>query len=110
MCPWFIVAKVSDIKPNSMKEFEVAGCKILLVNALDKLYAIEASCPHMGYALKFGSLSGKVLRCGFHYAEFDVEDGRVLKEPVDSKGTRGLKSYPAKVKGENILVLLEEQK
>ena len=110
MCPWFIVAKVGEIKLNSMKEFEVAGCRILLVNALGKLYATEASCPHRGYALKFGSLSGKVLRCGFHYAEFDVEDGRVLREPVDGKGTRGLKSYPVKVEGENILVLLEEQK
>ena len=110
MCPWFKLARVSEIRPNSMKEFEVAGCNILLVNALGRLYALEASCPHMGYALKFGSLSGKVLRCGFHYAEFDVEDGRVLKEPVDGKGVRGLKSYPVKVEGENILVLLEEQK
>jgi nitrite reductase/ring-hydroxylating ferredoxin subunit len=108
MCPWFVVAKVGGIKLNSMKEFEVVGCRILLVNALGKLYAIEASCPHRGYALKFGSLSGKVLRCGFHYAEFNVEDGRVLREPVDGKGTRGLKSYPVKVEGENILVLLEE--
>jgi nitrite reductase/ring-hydroxylating ferredoxin subunit len=66
--------------------------------------------PHRGYALKFGSLSGKVLSCVFHYAEFDMEDGRVLREPVDGKGTRGLKSYPVKVEGENILVLLEEQK
>jgi len=110
MCPWVKVAKVSEIKPNSMKEFEVAGYRILIVNTLGELYALEASCPHMGYALKFGSLSNKVLRCGFHYAEFDVEDGRVLKEPVDGKGTRGLKSYPVKVEGENILVLLEEQK
>jgi len=110
MCPWFKLARVSEIRPNSMKEFEVAGCKILLVNALGRLYALEAGCPHMGYALKLGSLSGKVLRCGFHYAEFDVEDGRVLKEPVDGKVIRGLKSYPVKVEGENILVLLEDQK
>jgi len=48
--------------------------------------------------------------CGFHYAEFDVEDGKVLKEPVDGKVIRGLKSYPVKVEGENILVLLEDQK
>jgi len=108
MCPWFKVAKVSEIKLNSMREFDVAGYKILLVNASGELYAVEASCPHMGYSLKFGSLSERVLRCGFHYAEFDIKDGRVLKEPVDSKDTRTLKTYPLRVEGETIMVLLDE--
>lgn len=108
MCPWYKVAKVRDIQPNSMKEFKVEGCKILLVNALGNFYAIVAICSHMRYPLRLGSLSGKVLRCGFHYAEFSVEDGRVLKEPVDGKSTRGLKSYPVRVEDDTIMVLLEE--
>ncbi len=106
MCPWYKIAELKDVQPNSMKEFEVEGSKILLINAQDRFYALEASCPHMGYSLIFGSLSGKVLRCGFHYAEFNIEDGSVLAKPVDSD-TRGLKRYLVKVEEGNIFVLLE---
>jgi len=56
-----------------MKEFNVAGYKVLLINASGEFYAFEAGCPHMRYPLKFGSISDRVLRCGFHYAEFDVK-------------------------------------
>ncbi|MEM1994562.1 MAG: Rieske (2Fe-2S) protein [Nitrososphaerales archaeon] len=109
MCRWCKVAEFKDIQPNSIKEFQVERNKILLINTQDQLYALEASCPHMGYPLRFGSLSGKVLRCGFHYAEFNIEDGSVLAKPVDSD-TRGLKRYPVKVEEGIIFVQLEDEK
>ncbi len=91
-----------------MKTLSLGRLKILLVNCNGRFYALEALCPHMSYPLDLGSLSDHTLRCGFHYAEFDVVDGEVLKQPVDSRPIRGLKSYPVRVDEDSIMVLVED--
>ena len=69
------IAETKDIPKNKMRVFKVGDREMLVVNVEDKFYAVENRCPHMGYPLYFGSLEGKVLTCGFHYAKFDVRTG-----------------------------------
>ncbi len=94
------VAKMHEIPKNKMQVFKVEGQEILLVNVEGEIYALENRCPHMGYPLYLGSLEGKVLICGFHYAKFDVITGkslgRVTKKP--------LKTFEIKIQNSMILV------
>ncbi len=96
------IAETRDVPKNDMRVFKVSGREMLIVNVEDKFYAFENHCPHMGYPLYLGSLEGKVLTCGFHYAKFDVRTGKSLG-PVTR---RPLKKFKVKIQNSSILVKL----
>lgn len=81
------IAETQEIPESKMKVFKVEDHEICVVNAEGEFYAFENRCPHMGYPLYLGSLHGKVLTCGFHYAKFDVTTGKsvgaVTSEPLE---------------------------
>lgn len=66
-----------------MKLVKVDDLEILLIRVEDEIYAFDNRCPHMGFSLFLGSLNGKILRCGFHYAEFDVTTGKPLNKVTE---------------------------
>ena len=96
------IAETKDIPKDKMRVFKVNDREILVVNVEDKFYAFENRCPHMGYPLYFGSLEGKVLTCGFHYAKFDVRTGESLGPVTHSS----LKTFKIKIQNSSILVEL----
>ncbi len=96
------IAETKDIPKNKMRVFKVSDREMLIVNVEDKFYAFENRCPHMGYPLYFGSLEGKVLTCGFHYAKFDVRTGKSLGTITHSP----LKTFNIKIQNSSILVEL----
>ena len=102
MCPYVNVARVSEIPENRMRAFEVQGQKILIANVEGRLYAVSDNCPHMSYPLYMGSLNGRILTCGFHYAKFDVTTGEVLSPPAQEP----LKTFKIKVQNDTIVVKL----
>ena len=95
-------AETRDVPKNEMRVFKVGGREILIVNVEGEFYAFENRCPHMGYSLYFGSLEGKVLTCGFHYAKFDVRSGKSLGLVTHSP----LKTFKVKIQDSSILVEL----
>jgi len=96
------IAETRDVLKNEMRVFKVGGREILVVNVEGEFYAFENRCPHMGYPLYFGSLEGKVLTCGFHYAKFDVRTGKSLGLVTH----RPLKIFKVKIRNSSILVEL----
>lgn len=105
----FKVAHLHDIPPGSMREITILKYDILIINLDGVLYGVEARCPHKNYPLVLGSLKGRVLRCGFHYAEFDVKSGKVLSQPIDDNLLRDLRTYKIRMDGSDILVDLSDQ-
>jgi len=95
------IGETQEIPKNKMQIFKVEGHEILVVNVEGEFYAFENRCPHMGYPLYLGSLEGKVLTCGFHYAKFDVSTGKSLGL-VTHKPLRAFK-----VKTQDAAVLVE---
>ena len=95
------IAETRDVPKNDMRVFKVGGREILVVNVEDKFYAFENRCPHMGYPLYLGSLEGKVVTCGFHYAKFNVKTGKSLN-PVTHKPVTTFKT-----KIQNSMLLVE---
>jgi len=95
------LAGAHEIPGNKMKVFKIKDQEILILNVEGKFHAVENRCPHMGYPLYLGTLEGKIITCGFHYAKFDVTTGKSLNtvtaEPLET----------LKVKVQNSHVLVE---
>jgi nitrite reductase/ring-hydroxylating ferredoxin subunit len=94
------IAETRVVPRNKMRVFKVGGREVLIVNVEGKFYAFENRCPHMGYSLFFGSLEGKVLTCGFHYAKFNVVTGKSFGAVTQ----KSLKTFEVKIRDSSILV------
>ena len=69
------VATVAEFAESQAKSIEVAGIAIALFKIDEQFFAIENCCPHAGYTLHDGELSGSTLTCILHGAQFDVRSG-----------------------------------
>ena len=94
------VANTNDIQPSHMKEVQLDGENICLVNVEGKYYAIGNICTHEGGPLADGTLEGYEVECPWHNSKFDVRTGEV-KEPPASEPEP---TYQVKVDGNDILI------
>ena len=94
------VSDTKDIQPSHMKEVQVDGEKICIVNVEGKYYTIGSICTHEGGPLADGTLEGYEVECPWHGSKFDVRTGEVKNPPASEPEPR----YQVKVDGTNILV------
>src|SRR5918995_1206936 len=94
------VANTKDIQPSQMKEVEVNGENICVVNVDGKYYAIGSICTHEGGPLADGTLEGYEVECPWHNSKFDVRTGEVISPPASEPEP----AYEVKVEGNNILI------
>ena len=88
------VASKDDLKEGSMLKVEANGKQIVLSMVEGKVYAIDEICTHEGGPLDEGELNGYDLKCPWHYALFDVRNGKVSDATV---WATNLNSYTVKV-------------
>jgi nitrite reductase/ring-hydroxylating ferredoxin subunit len=88
------VANKKDIKEGSLLGVELEGNKIALAMIDGKVFAIDAVCSHKRAPLEEGKLEGFNLTCPWHYAVFDVRNGKVSDRTVWAKNQT---SYPVNV-------------
>lgn len=114
----FIKAAAQDeIAPGGVKAFALNGREIVLCNYGGTFYAVERACGHAAARLERGALTGWILTCPLHYAQFDIRSGEALSGPApkapDSKHadpadpalkTRGLKTWPVKLEAGFVFV------
>jgi vanillate O-demethylase monooxygenase subunit len=92
-----------------MREIKILGHDILVINLDGVLYGVEARCPHKDYPLNFGNLRGRALRCGFHYAEFDIASGKTLSQPTGVRNPiRSLRTYRIRVEDSDVILELSD--
>jgi ferredoxin-NADP reductase/nitrite reductase/ring-hydroxylating ferredoxin subunit len=101
------VASRNDLKEGGLLRVEPEGKPIVLSMVEGKVYAMDATCTHQGGPLDEGKLEGHDLTCPWHYAVFDVRNGRVSDKTV---WATDLNSYPVQM-GENgdISINLQER-
>lgn len=110
-------AEAADILPGGMKAVALNGHDLVLCNHEGAFYAVERACGHAGARLERGALTGWILTCPLHYAQFDIRSGEALSGPApkapDSKHTdpsapslktTGLKTWPARLQGGSVFV------
>ena len=88
------VANKDDLKEGTMLKVEANGKQIVLSMVEGKVYAIDEICTHKGGPLDEGELNGYDLKCPWHYAVFDVRNGKVSDATV---WATNLNSYTVKV-------------
>jgi len=96
------LTKLRNLPPGTGKAFTVAGRRVGLFNVDGRIHAIDDICPHAGAPLSDGPLSGKIVSCPWHGAEYDVTSGKVLSPPA----CRDVQSFPVFVNGDSIEVEL----
>ena len=94
------VADTMDIQPSHMKEVQVDGENICVVNVDGKYYAIGSICTHEGDPLADGTLEGYEVECPWHGSKFDVRTGEVTSPPASEPEP----DYDVKVVGNSILI------
>lgn len=104
----FVKATTIDQLPaGQIMTFDLAGKKVLLANANGQFYALENRCPHLGKPLEKSALNGCVLTCPYHKAQFDVSNGRNLRDAqlfFLKMSCKDAKTFGVKVEGKDILV------
>jgi 3-phenylpropionate/trans-cinnamate dioxygenase ferredoxin component len=100
------VAKASEIQPGERKSFWVNSQRVMVLNIDGTFYAVDESCPHRECSMAEGKLTGKVITCPCHYAQFDLETGEVLVQPASNPPTFELPIHQVKLEDDNIMVAL----
>lgn len=95
------VAETKDIQPSQMKEVQVNGKNVCLVNVEGKYYAIGNICTHEGCPLTDGTLEGYEIECSCHGSKFDVRTGEVTRSPA----TEPESAYEVKVGNNNDILI-----
>ena len=110
-------AKVSDIAPGGVLGVKLNGINLAVCNYGGRFYAVARQCGHAAAYLDRGALTGYILTCPLHCAQFDITTGEALSGPVPEApackyadpaapelATRGLKTYPVTLEGDSIQV------
>jgi len=68
---------------GELRSFKIRGHEILVVNLGGKIFCLDGRCTHAGAPLAEGTLDGEVLTCPWHYSQFNITSGMVLRGPAD---------------------------
>jgi len=91
---WREAMPLLDLRGAGSKVAKIAGRQIAFFWREGHVYACNNHCPHEGYPLKEGTLSGEcVLTCNWHNWKFDLRTGNNLNYG-DS-----VRVYPTEVRG-----------
>lgn len=94
------VADTKDIQTAQMKEVQIGGENVCIVNVDGKYYAIGNVCTHEGGPLADGKLEGYEVECPWHQSKFDLRTGQVTSPPASEPEP----TYEVTVDGNSILV------
>jgi nitrite reductase/ring-hydroxylating ferredoxin subunit len=99
---WVDVAAAPDLDAQGRLVIRHEGRQILLLSTSAGLFACVNRCPHEGYPLREGTLSGGadacVLTCNWHNWKFDLATGETLV------GGDKLRRFPIRRQNDRILV------
>jgi nitrite reductase/ring-hydroxylating ferredoxin subunit len=78
------VAKTSDLASGEMKFVACDGERVVLANIDGRFYALRDMCGHRNAPLSRGKLTGCIIECPLHFAQFDMRTGKLIDGPVSA--------------------------
>ena len=97
---WADVAQEGDLEENVPKRVDAGGIPVMLIKQDGAIYAMEATCPHVGGPLDEGTIEGQTVICPWHRSVFNVRTGDVLHGPA----TFGCKRYDVRVQSGTVAI------
>ncbi len=75
----FIYAMEYDELLHDFKRRVILNDKpILIIHMIDKVYAFDDRCTHLGSSLSKGMIKDHTVECKSHHAKFNIETGEVI--------------------------------
>jgi nitrite reductase/ring-hydroxylating ferredoxin subunit len=78
------VAQVGDLAPGEMKFVAVERERVVLANVEGDFYALRDVCGHRNAPLSRGKLTGCIVECPLHFAQFDIRTGKFVDGPYSA--------------------------
>lgn len=79
------VGSLEDLVENTPYKILVEDYPILLVKVKSRVYAVSATCTHMGCSLQDGTVEDLEITCPCHGAKFNLESGESITPNLTSK-------------------------
>ncbi len=105
MAGFIKVAETSEVEEGELTAIEVEGEPVCLTKYEGTVYAFTDNCTHISGPLNEGELNGYVLECPWHFAQFDIRTGKVLRGPARQE----LYMYPVKIESDAIYIDLPDE-
>ncbi len=96
-----IVGKTSEIPPGKLSKVSSDGNDILIAYIDGNYFALDDTCSHAGSSLSEGKLEGCSIICGWHGAQFDCSNGKLVKFPAK---INDLKLYNVIIESDELFV------
>ncbi|MCC6627467.1 MAG: non-heme iron oxygenase ferredoxin subunit [Chloroflexi bacterium] len=103
MAEYVTVTTTRQLRPGDMLRAIVDDVPVCVYNVGGDYYATQDTCTHAEASLSEGDLSGDVVTCPLHGAEFNVRTGAVLCFPA----TQPLATFAVKVDDGRVMVQVE---
>jgi 3-phenylpropionate/trans-cinnamate dioxygenase ferredoxin subunit len=82
MAEYVAVARIDEVKPGERIVADVKEHYVALFNVDGQYYAVEDLCTHDDGPLAEGELSGTIIECPRHGAQFDITTGKAVRMPA----------------------------
>jgi nitrite reductase/ring-hydroxylating ferredoxin subunit len=99
---WAHVGSLNDFQPHTVREVQLHGVGLAIVNLDGKLYALNGTCPHREGPLARGKLVSNELACPWHGFRFDPATGKTTMP----SGYDDARTYPVRLRGDAVEVNL----
>lgn len=76
------VMKETDLAEDTPRRVDAEGVAIVVVKHGGRIFALTATCPHLGGPLDEGKITGDAIQCPWHNSELALEDGHVVNGPT----------------------------
>jgi nitrite reductase/ring-hydroxylating ferredoxin subunit/uncharacterized membrane protein len=98
---WFVVCPADQLEEGPSLRVRVADRILVVAKHEDQLYALQEFCTHRFGPLSEGAFHDGQVECPWHRSCFGLRSGQVTRGPAKM----GLKTYPAEVRNNLIMVL-----
>jgi nitrite reductase/ring-hydroxylating ferredoxin subunit len=92
------VAKVDELAPGEMTFVAVERERIVLAHVAEGFFALRDVCGHRNAPLSRGTLTGCIVECPLHFAQFDIRTGKYVDGPYSAD----VPSYVCRVEGDTV--------
>jgi naphthalene 1,2-dioxygenase ferredoxin component len=100
---WIDAAAQDDLPQDDVIAVAAGGREIALYSVNGDVYATDNICTHGQARLCEGFLEGHEIECPLHQGKFDVRTGM----PTCAPATEALRSYPVKIEGGRVWLVVD---
>ncbi len=94
------LCSIDDVPKSGMRQFDLRDREFLVVELKGEFFCLDGRCTHAGAPLAEGHLANKILTCPWHYSQFDITTGSVVRGPAENS----LELYRMKIENGQIFI------